>query len=124
MGDRKKTKAQLIAELEKLRQRNAELEKAEEELRKFKLISDRANYGAAIGDIEGNIIYSNNTWAKFHGYEVDELVGKHFSICHTENQLEHVNKLMEKLFENGFFTAEESYHVKKRSFYFYFFDEL
>ncbi|MFH2001292.1 MAG: PAS domain-containing protein, partial [Planctomycetota bacterium] len=41
--------------------------KAEEEISKFKTISDRANYGTAIVDFKGDIIYLNKCFAEMHG---------------------------------------------------------
>ncbi len=87
--------------------------KTEEELRKFKAISDNANYGVAIVDLEGNLVYVNEAWARMHGYSPHELIGKHLSIFHHESEMERVNELNRRLVEEGGFVAEEVAHKRK-----------
>ncbi|MEI6143394.1 MAG: PAS domain S-box protein [Mariniphaga sp.] len=60
---------------------------AEDELRKFRTISDQSNYGNAISDLNGILLYSNAAFAGMHGMEVDELVGKPLSILHSAEQM-------------------------------------
>ncbi|MFC1562711.1 PAS domain S-box protein [candidate division KSB1 bacterium] len=98
---------------EELEKRVKELEKAEEELKKFKTISDRAGYGVGIIDIEGNLIYSNESFAQMHGYTAREVTGKHFSIFHTEEQMKNVGKLKKRLKKTGSYVSEEVWHKRK-----------
>jgi len=90
-----------------------ERKQAEEEITKFKTISDRAGYGSAISDLEGNLIYVNESFAKMHGYAADELMGKNLSISHNEEQMEKVNRLKEQLRQEGSYVAEEVWHKRK-----------
>jgi PAS domain S-box-containing protein len=91
-----------------------ERRKAEEELRKFKTISDEAGYGITIVDLEGNVIYNNVAYDRMHGYTPGELVGKHLSIFHTEKEMERVNRVIEQqLRQEGKFVAEEIWHKRK-----------
>jgi PAS domain S-box-containing protein len=63
---------------------------AEQELRKFRIISDKASYGTVITEYgTRKITYCNDTFAKMHGYEVDELIGKEIFCLHTPEQLEY-----------------------------------
>jgi len=87
--------------------------RAEEELRKFKTISDRADYGSAISDLEGNLIYVNESFAQIHGYAADDLIGKNLSIFHNEEQMKTVNRLKEQLRQKGSYVAEEVWHIRK-----------
>lgn len=87
--------------------------RGEEEIRKFKTISDRAGYGSAMCDIEGTLIYINESFAQMHGYTAEELMGKHISVLHNEAQMKDVNALHEKLMERGDYTAEELWHKRK-----------
>jgi PAS domain S-box-containing protein len=87
--------------------------KAEEELRMFKKASDAASYGIAINKPNGDILYVNESWAKMHGYEIDELVGKHLSVGHNENQMGKLRILMEKMQTEGKLVSEEIDHVRK-----------
>jgi len=57
-----------------------ERKKAEEEIKKFKTIADKAGYGNVITDLEGNLIHVNESFAKMHGYSANELVGKNLSL--------------------------------------------
>ena len=89
-----------------------ERKQAENELRKFKTISDKAGYGVSIVDLEGNVIYNNTAYGRMHGYTPGELIGKHLSIFHTEQQMANVNRLIEQLNREGSYVAEEVWHKR------------
>lgn len=86
---------------------------AEEELSKFRTISEQANYGNAIADLHGNLLYSNVAFARMHGYEVEEIVGKNLSMLHNEEQLIRVQETIEILQKKGNFNAEEVWRTRK-----------
>ncbi|MCG9881094.1 MAG: PAS domain S-box protein [Bacteroidia bacterium] len=86
---------------------------ATDELKKFRIISDQAYFGAAITSLEGNILYVNNAFANMHGFMPVELIGKHLGIFHTAEQLKHVLPLLDKIKSEGGFDLEEVEHVKK-----------
>jgi PAS domain S-box-containing protein len=90
-----------------------ERKKAEEELRKFRTISDQANYGAAVSALDGSFIYVNNAFALMHGYETHELIGKDHKIVHNEEQLARVDEIMALISANRGFVSEEIYHTRK-----------
>ncbi|MEA1927545.1 MAG: PAS domain S-box protein [Candidatus Auribacterota bacterium] len=87
--------------------------RADDELRKFKTIADEANYGTAIADLEGNLIYLNRHFAWLHQYTPEELIGKNLSVLHTEEQMETVIRLNTRLKSDGAYYAEEVWHKKK-----------
>ncbi len=87
--------------------------RAEKEIKKFKAISDKAGYGVGIIDLKGYLLYLNETFSQIHGYTVDELLGKHVSILHTEEQLKNVDRLNEQLVQEGSYVAEEVWHKRK-----------
>jgi len=91
----------------------SERRRVNKELLKFKTISDEANYGTAIADLDGNLIYINRYFARLHQYDPEELIGKNFSILHTEEQMEQVNILNNRLKTEGAYYAEEVWHKKK-----------
>ncbi len=84
---------------------------ADEEIKKFKKISDNANYGVVITDLEGNINYINNYFARMHGYSVEEFYGRHFSLFHVEKQMEQGHVIRKELMEKGSFSAVETERV-------------
>ncbi len=88
--------------------------KKTEEVLKFSILADQANYGIALTDMEGNLDYVNPNLAKMHGYEVEELIGKNLTALHNEEQLHsEVFPLLGKIKTEGGFSAEEVNHVRK-----------
>jgi PAS domain S-box-containing protein len=85
----------------------------EQEIKKFKTISDKSMYGNAIADLQGNILYINDYFAKAHGYTVNELIGKNLAIFHSEKQLPVAIEINKELIENGSYSAKEIWHVHK-----------
>ncbi len=75
--------------------------KTKEQLEQFRKMADLAPYGCAMSDIEGNIIYINDSFADMHGYTVTELIGKNLSIFHTQAQMETVDQTNKRLLETG-----------------------
>ena len=92
---------------------SAERAKAQEALRKFKTIADIAGYGVAIGTLDGTLTYVNRAFAEMHGRSPEELIGQHYSILYTEEQMAAINKLRARLMQTGSFTGEEIWHKKK-----------
>jgi PAS domain S-box-containing protein len=87
--------------------------KAEEEIKKFKAITDSAGYGVGMIDMQGTLSYVNEAFAKMHGYTEDEIIGKHFSILHTKEQMKNVNRLVDLLAQKGSYIVEEVWHKRK-----------
>lgn len=80
---------------------------AEEEIRRFKTVTDKASYGVIIATLQGEIIYSNETYALMHGYTPDELAGKHYSILYLEETLPSLETFRSNLMvRNGYATKE------------------
>lgn len=65
---------QIISIVRDVSQRKRDLE----EISRFKLIADLANYGLAITDEEGQFIYMNKYFANLLNYRTDEIIGKSF----------------------------------------------
>lgn len=86
---------------------------AEDEVKKFRTISDQANYGTAITDLNGILLYCNERFAHKHGYEIEELIGKSLFILHNETQVPRVQELLQLIQVEGGFSAEEVDHCKK-----------
>jgi len=86
---------------------------AEGEFEKFKNISDNANSGSVIFDLDGNMTYVNNAFARMHGYTCEELVGQNFSVLHSESQMECMKVLFGKCLKSGNCLGEEVWHTTK-----------
>lgn len=90
-----------------------EKKNAIEELNKFRIISDQANYGSSIALLDGTITYINNAFASIHGYTVEEVLGKPLTLFHNESQLPRVFDLLKQLETEGGFVAEEVEHITR-----------
>jgi len=63
-------------------------ERAEWAIRCFSTIVEKATEGIAVLDADSIIKYVNTAWLRMHGYaESRELVGKHISFLHTDEQM-------------------------------------
>ena len=82
----------------------------EHEWRKHKTLSDRANHGVAVVDLEGNLDYINDYFAQVHGYTAEELQGRNLRLFHTEEQMPRVDALNRQVSEAGSYNAEEVWH--------------
>lgn len=86
---------------------------AEEELLKFRTISDQSNSGNAITNLDGILLYTNNAFARMHGYEIHEIEGRHLSMLHSADQMIAVNESLDLLKKNGGFVAFEIWRTRK-----------
>ena len=118
-----KTRAQLIVELEELRQQVAELkaeerlqneiiehQQAEEALNLHKEVLDNMSEGVYLIRVsDGIIVHTNLKFAQMFGYEPDEMIGKHVSIVNApgeEEPDEVARKIIESLEETGSWSGE------------------
>jgi PAS domain S-box-containing protein len=91
----------------------SEAKAAEDELRKFRTISDEANYGLAIASTNGILEYSNDAFARMHNREVSELLGNNLSMLHNAEQMVSVAESIRLLKEQGEFKALEIWRTRK-----------
>jgi len=61
-------------------------------------------------DIHGTLVYANKAFANMHGYEVEEVVGRHYSFCHIDQS---EMNLVERVCKSGTIVNEEHLHTKK-----------
>lgn len=87
--------------------------KAEEELRKFRTISDQANYGTAVTTLDGTFLYVNDAFAGMHGWDKQELIGMNLRDLHLPERLPVVEDLLETLCFHGGFKAKEVWRSRK-----------
>lgn len=91
-----------------------ERKQAEEELRKFRTITEKAGYRIAIIDLErNNIVYANKAFTAMHGYEGDQLLGRHYSMLFTSEQLKEIERLKVGTLKGGDSGTAEVWRKKK-----------
>lgn len=108
MTDERKSREELIAELEDLRKRidrgeNSGLKSPDGFMTDM---VEAATEGLALVDPSGVMTYVNAALAEMHGVTKDELVGKHFSQCYSEATLPQVETVREEAAAAGFFAGE------------------
>ena len=86
---------------------------AEEELREFQAITDNANYGMAVADLSGHLLYVNENFAAVHGYAVDELLGEDLAVLHSAEQMKTVREVNATLMRDGKYGPTEVWHTRK-----------
>lgn len=86
---------------------------SEMEAERFKAIADESVFGMALTTMDGRITYINRFFARVHGYEPDELLGKSLNVFHTEEQLQQVGPLLSHLAQKGSFEPTEVWHLHK-----------
>ena len=86
---------------------------AEDDLRKFKNISDRANYGTAITDTTGIIVYCNEAFATLHGWTIEELMGKSLNSIIAQSFIAEGQKKIEELLLSDGFIYQEVIHQRR-----------
>ncbi len=82
-------------------------------LRRFKAMFDTANFGAAMLEPDGHILYINDRFAADHGYVVDELVGQPFVMLHPPDRLDVARGLVTQMRTTGAFGPVEVWRLHK-----------
>uniref|UniRef100_UPI00351CB54D PAS domain S-box protein n=1 Tax=Methanomethylovorans sp. TaxID=2758717 RepID=UPI00351CB54D len=85
----------------------------EKELQKFRTITDRANYGCTVASPDGKLLYVNDTFARMHGWEPQELLGRNLSVFHSKEQMARVHELLGSIAKDGSFAIEEVWHQRR-----------
>ncbi|MEI7615610.1 MAG: PAS domain S-box protein, partial [Actinomycetota bacterium] len=92
---------------------NTEHKLNEIELFNLKRSIEQSISGMAGINMDGAVVFANNTWANMHGYTVSEITGRNFSIFHTQEQMERdVNTINELVKECGHASGEVG-HLRK-----------
>ena len=124
MRDKAKTKEQLIRELEELRHRIAELRisekgwnRAREEIRILNSAVVQSIDGIAIVNLELELIYVNDAFARMHGYSPEEMVRMKSEQLHNVVQLEEMKSRLHEIKTVGSWMGEAN-HIKKDGTFF------
>ncbi|MFH0787442.1 MAG: PAS domain S-box protein, partial [Pseudomonadota bacterium] len=112
MDDNRKTKGQLIQELEDLRRRIAEFEKSETERKlaedaliqseeRYRTILDNTQEGYYEVDLAGNFTFVNDAECNDLGYTREELIGMNFKQYTTETTAKKEYELFNRVYRTG-----------------------
>ena len=104
MSDTKKTKAQLIAELEELRKRHAEVE--------YKTVIQTTLDGFCLVNTNGRFIEVNESYCKMVGYSREELLSMGISEVEAVKSAEETKHRIKKIIENGYDRFESKHRCK------------
>jgi PAS domain S-box-containing protein len=95
-----------------VKQRMVIEEKGFERSQLFLLAIEQSSEGIAVSNLDGNLEYLNDAFAKMHGYSIEKLIGKNFSIFHTPEQMPSVEAANLELKQTGEFKGE-IWHVTR-----------
>jgi PAS domain S-box-containing protein len=87
-------------------------------LRSVARVAEEVREGVAITDVDGTIIYVDDGWAKMHGYETPELLGRSVTIVHQ--QPEHIDPFVsfrEEVFRREVYQIEDRHRRKDGSLF-------
>ncbi len=85
----------------------------EAQLRVSQMAIEQLADGVAVADVDGTVRFVNDSWAKMHGYGVDELAGVPLSVFHTPEQMrQEVTPFNERVLADGVCRGEVG-HVRK-----------
>ncbi|HMA82612.1 MAG TPA: PAS domain S-box protein [Candidatus Thermoplasmatota archaeon] len=85
----------------------------EKNFKKFKKISDEADYGSVIYDLQGTILYGNDAFSRMHGYLTNDLIGKKIDLLFSSQKKNLVQQILSNLKTHGKIIGNEEWHIKK-----------
>lgn len=85
----------------------------EKNFKKFKKISDEADYGSVIYDLQGTILYGNSAFAHMHGFSMNNLIGKNIDLLFSNQKKESVHTILNELKTHGKIIGNEEWHITK-----------
>jgi PAS domain S-box-containing protein len=104
--------AELAASNEKLRREIAERERTERQLRLLSSAVAQSKEGVAVSDLDGRLLFLNESFAAMHGYRPDDLVGQHLSQFHLPEHMGEVEAANRQIRGEGHFDGE-IWHVRR-----------
>jgi len=91
----------------------SEERRIQRQITQLAMIAQQAGEGIAVADVDGCLSFVNTAWAQMHDYEPKELIGKHLSVFHSEQQMRSdVIPCIERVERTGRFTGEIA-HIRR-----------
>ncbi len=111
MKERKRAEKELSNHRDNLEElvekRTTDLVNANKSLEQLKTAIEQSIDGIVVMDMNGDIQYSNNSWATMHGFSIEEINKKHINFFHTEQQVkEDVEPFFDDIMNCGSFEGE------------------
>ncbi len=89
--------------------------KSQVQLRLLSSAVEQSTEGIAVTDLNGIFLFVNQALAEMHGYTQNELVGKHVSILHSQDQYQLIELAHERVIERGDYTGEVVGIIRNRT---------
>ena len=89
--------------------------KTEENVRLLSFAVESATDGAVVVDLDGKILFVNQSHARMHGYEPYEMIGRHQKEYYPENYWPSLDQALQQIFSEGSWSAELEEPRKDRS---------
>ncbi len=109
---KKPTYEELEQRVDGLEKKARERAKLDDRMQLLLLAVEQSSEGMAVVDLDGNLEYLNDVFARMHGYTVKELTGKNLSILHTPQQMPSVEAANRHINKTGNFKGE-IWHVTR-----------
>jgi len=78
-----------------------ERKQSEQRLHLLSSAVEQSNEGIAVADLKGHLLFVNRAFAAMHGYEPEEVLGRHLSVFHTPEQMQAVDEAKRAAQETG-----------------------
>lgn len=91
---------------QRLTEKIAQRKQEERRLRFLSSAVEQSSEGIVVVDLDGRLLSVNNAFAQIHGYEPEEIVGRHLSIFHSPEQMPSVDAANRQIRETGHFSGE------------------
>ncbi len=101
-----RTQAELLAEIEVLRERVQNLEAEHQRLKYLTAAFEGCAEGIALVDMEGRLQMLNPAFADMYGTKGEEWLGRHFSVLYHDRQMPVVEDAIRRLKETGSYSTE------------------
>ncbi len=101
----------------RIKERTAELEEANAELKLRASLLDKATDGILLRDIHHQLVYVNEAALKMYGYSREELIGKHLKTILAPGEWTEFNEKTRAIFESGGMRSEASHRRRDGSIF-------
>jgi PAS domain S-box-containing protein len=88
------------------------LKRAEEKISTLSSAVEQSIDGVAMGDVESQLLYVNDAFARMHGYTPEEMVGMKAANLYAQDQVDRYERVFAQIRKDGSYTGEVR-HIRK-----------